>query len=297
VVAVIGEAIQALAPADMAFEQGYAGFAVNRRRVGHREYPGPVDHDVPAMTLRTADGALKAIVFGYSCHATVMNQYEIHGDYPGFAQAEVEKRYPGAVALFLAGCGADQNPLPRRKMELTRMYGEILAEAVGQVVDAKMAPIRGPLSAAYRTVEVAFQAGPSRAELDRRLRQGSDAEKSNAELLLEELNRDGKLTDKYAYPARVWRLGKDLTIVFLAGEVVVDYALQIRAKHGWDRVWVSGYNDDVFAYIPTARIIKEGGYEGDTSMLGYGWASPFEPSIEKRILDAVDGLVGQSNKN
>ncbi|MCB1019262.1 MAG: neutral/alkaline non-lysosomal ceramidase N-terminal domain-containing protein, partial [Acidobacteria bacterium] len=117
VVAVIGEAIDNLEPADMAFEQGYAGFAVNRRRVGHREYPGPVDHDVPTMTLRASGGELKALVFGYSCHATVMNQFEIHGDYPAFAQTELERRYPSAVALFLNGCGADQNPLPRRKME------------------------------------------------------------------------------------------------------------------------------------------------------------------------------------
>jgi hypothetical protein len=291
---VIGEAIDALAPAEMAFEQGYAGFAVNRRRVGHREYPGPVDHDVPAMTLRAPDGALKAIVFGYSCHATVMNQYEIHGDYPAFAQAELEKRYPGAIALFLNGCGADQNPLPRRKMELTRMYGEILAEAVGQVVAAKMAPVSGPVRTAYEKIDVDFQPAPSRADFERRVREGNDAEKSNAQLLLEELDRTGKLPAKHDYPVRVWRLGGDLTIVFLAGEVVVDYALQIRAKHGWDRVWVSGYNDDVFAYIPTERIIREGGYEGDTSMLGYGWPSPFEPSIEKNILSAVDALIGQA---
>jgi hypothetical protein len=247
VVEVIGEAIKALAPAEMSFEQGYAGFAVNRRRVGHREYPGPVDHDVPAMTLRGLDGAVKAVVFGYSCHATVMNLFEIHGDYPGFAQAELEKRYPGAVALFLAGCGADQNPLPRRKMELTRTYGEILAEAVGQVIDGRMAMVSGPLRAAYRTFQVAFQPAPARAELERRLREGAGAEKSNAELLLAELDRTGKLPTGYDYPARVWRLGDDLTIVFLSGEVVVDYALQIRQKHGWDRVWVSGYNDDVFA--------------------------------------------------
>ena len=287
----IGEAIEALAPAEMAFEQGYAGFAVNRRRVGHREYPGPVDHDVPTMTIRRPDGSLAALVFGYSCHATVMNRYEIHGDYPGFAQAELEKRYPGAVALFLAGCGADQNPLPRRKMELARKYGEILAEAVGQVVDAKMAPIDGPVRAAYKTVEIDFQPGPSRAELERRVAQADSREKTHAELLLDELERDGKLPETYDYPVRTWRMGDDLTLVFLAGEVVVDYALQIRAKHGWDRVWVSAYNDDVFAYIPTERIIEEGGYEGDTSMLGYGWPSPFEPSIEGRILGAVDGLM------
>jgi hypothetical protein len=294
VVAVIGESIDALAPAEVAFEQGYAGFAVNRRRVGHREYPGPVDHDVPTMTIRRPDGSLAAVVFGYSCHATVMNQYEIHGDYPGFAQAELEKRYPGAVALFLTGCGADQNPLPRRQMELTRMYGEILAEAVGQVVDAKMAPVSGSLRSAYDTVRVDFQPAPARAELERRVREGNSAEKAHAEALLSDLDRGEKPAQSYDYPARVWRLGDNLTIVFLAGEVVVDYALQIRQKHGWDRVWVSGYNDDVFAYIPTARIIKEGGYEGDTSMLGYGWPAPFEPSIEKRILDAVDALITQT---
>ncbi|MEZ5363458.1 MAG: neutral/alkaline non-lysosomal ceramidase N-terminal domain-containing protein [Bryobacterales bacterium] len=262
VVAVIGEAIDNLEPAEMAFEQGYAGFAVNRRRVGHREYPGPVDHDVPTMTLRAPGGELKALVFGYSCHATVMNQFEIHGDYPAFAQAELEKRYPGAVALFLNGCGADQNPLPRRKMELTRMYGEILAEAASQVLAGKMAPVAGPLSAAYKEVEVDFQPAPARAELERRVREGNAAEKSNAQLLLEELESTGKLPNKYEYPTRVWRLGDNLTIVFLAGEVVVDYALQIRKKYGWDDVWVSGYNDDVFAYIPTERIIAEGGYEG-----------------------------------
>ncbi len=291
VLAVIGEAIDRLAPAELAFEQGYAGFAVNRRRVGHREYPGPVDHDVPTMTIRRQDGALEALLFGYSCHATVMNQFEIHGDYPGFAQAELEKRYPGAVALFLAGAGADQNPLPRRQMWLARTYGEILAEAVGQVVDREMAPVGEGLLAAYRTVAVDFQPAPSRAELERRVRGASQREQTHARLQLEELDREGRLPAAYDYPARAWRLGDDLTIVFLAGELVVDYALEIRQQHGWDRVWVSGYNDDVFAYIPTARIIREGGYEGDTSMLGYGWPAPWVPSIERRILGTVDALL------
>ena len=174
------------------------------------------------------------------------------------------------------------------------MYGDILAEAVCQVIDAKMKPVAGPVRAAYDTVRVDFQPAPARAELERRVREGNAAEKANAEALLADLGRGEKLPQGYDYPAHVWRLGGDLTIVFLAGEVVVDYALQIRQKHGWDDVWVSGYNDDVFAYIPTARIIKEGGYEGDTSMLGYGWPAPFEPSIEKRILDAVDKLIDKA---
>ncbi|MBI1357098.1 MAG: hypothetical protein GC160_22380 [Acidobacteria bacterium] len=291
VIGVIGAALDDMAPAEVAFEQGYAGFAVNRRRVGHREYPGPTDHDVPVLTVRGADGKLRAVVFGYACHATVMNEYEIHGDYPGFAQAELERRFPGATALFMAGCGADQNPLPRRRMELTRMYGEILAEAVDQVVAGKMKPLGGTIQAIYATPRVHFQKAPTRAEIEARIPKLSAYEKRHSEYLLERLDQDGKLAEGYDYPIRVWRMGDALTWVTLGGEVVVDYGLQLKEALGPDTTWVSGYTDDVFAYIPTARIIDEGGYEGATSMLGYGWPAPFEPSIERTILERVKALA------
>lgn len=287
----IGAALADLQPAELAFEQGYAGFAVNRRRVGHREYPGPTDHDVPVLTVRGADGGMRAVVFGYACHATVMSELEIHGDYPGFAQAELERRFPGAVALFVAGCGADQNPLPRRRMELTRMFGTILAEAVEQVTAGKMKPVRGPLRAAYATPRVSFQQAPTRAEIQRRIPGLSSYAKTHSEYLLETLDREGKLPDGYDYPMRVWQLGDDLTWITLGGEVVVDYGLQLKAALGPDSTWVAGYTDDVFAYIPTARIIDEGGYEGDSSMLGYGWPAPFQPSIEAIILQKVTELA------
>jgi len=293
VIDLIGRSLDDLQPAELAFEQGYAGFAVNRRRVGHREYPGPTDHDVPVMTVRAPDGKVRAVVFGYACHATVMNQFEIHGDYPGFAEAELERIYPGATALFVAGCGADQNPLPRRSMELTRMYGEILAEAVRQVVAGRMKPLSGPLQATYGTAKVSFQKAPTKQELEQRLQTQSGREKAHTEFLLATLKRDGKLPDSYDYPIRVWRIGDALTWISMAGEVVVDYSLQLKQAHGPDTTWVAGYTDDVFAYIPTARIIDEGGYEGDTSMLGYGWPAPFAPSIERAILDKAGELVAK----
>lgn len=291
VIDLIGRALDDLEPAELAFDQGYAGFAVNRRRVGHREYPGPTDHDVPVMTVRAPDGTVRAVVFGYACHATVMNQFEIHGDYPAFAQAELQRIYPGAVALFVAGCGADQNPLPRRSMELTRMYGEILAEAVRQVVAGKMKPLKGPLKASYATARVQFQKAPSKQELETRVKTRTGGEKSHAEHLLHALKLDGKLPAGYDYPVRVWKIGDQLTWITMAGEVVVDYALQLKQTHGPDTTWVSGYTDDVFAYIPTARIVDEGGYEGATSMWGYGWPAPFEPSIERVILDKAGELI------
>jgi hypothetical protein len=291
VVEVIGEALQQREPVELGFEQGFAGFAVNRRRVGHREYPGPVDHDVPVLSVRRAGGDLIAIVFGYACHATVLSDYEVNGDWPGFAQEAIEKAHPGAVALFVAGCGADQNPLPRRKAELAGKYGEILAVAVDFVLEGKMKTVTGPLSAALELVELPFQPVPTREEFRQRLRTGTDAEKNHAEHMLDILDREGKIWDRYPYPVQVWQFGDTFTFISLAGEVVVDYALRFKKKYGWDDTWVSGYNNDVFAYIPSLRVLKEGGYEGGGAMLYYGQPGPFAELVEELIAEKVDRVV------
>ncbi|HUQ93547.1 MAG TPA: neutral/alkaline non-lysosomal ceramidase N-terminal domain-containing protein, partial [Bryobacteraceae bacterium] len=149
VVETIGAAIRDLAPASLSFEMGNAGFAVNRRRVQLRNLPQPVDHDVLVIGVRDMSGKLRGVVFGYACHATVLNDYQINADWPGYAQEEIEKMNPGAMALFLAGCGADQNPLPRRTVELAITYGKIMSEAVGQVLLGKMRPLAGKMGAAF----------------------------------------------------------------------------------------------------------------------------------------------------
>ena len=78
-----------------------------------------------------------AILFGYACHNTIMDDYTIHGDYAGYAQRDLEQRFPGAVALFVQGGGADSNPLPRRKPEHLERYGATLADAVQLVIPVR----------------------------------------------------------------------------------------------------------------------------------------------------------------
>ena len=296
VVGVIGKALADRQPAELAFEQGFAGFAVNRRRVGNRQYPGPVDHDVPVLSVRAADGKLIAVLFGYSCHATVLSQYEINGDWPGYAQEALEKAHPGTVAMFVNGCGADQNPLPRREVWLAQRYGEILAKAVDLVLDGKMRAIAGPIRARYQTVDLLLQDPPSRAEFEKRAKGADQSLRNHARLMLHYLDKDGKLWDRYPYPVQVWRFGGDLTFIALAGEVVADYALRLKQQYGWDDTWVSGYNNDVFAYIPTLRILREGGYEGGGAMIAYGQPAPFRASVEETIVEKVADLVRAANR-
>ena len=291
VVETIGQAIQTLAPAELSFEQGLAGVAVNRRRAAHREYPGPVEQDVPVLAIRAPDNTLRAVVFGYACHNTVLDDYEINGDWAGYAQAELEKRYPGASAMFVQDCGADANPMPRHSVELAEHYGETIAAAVDQALHAKMRSVEGPLTAAFVSVDLPFQKPPSREELEGRTHTKDLLLQRHARLMLQILDRDGKLPDHHSYPIQVWQFGKDMTFIALGGEVVVDYSLRFKRKYGFDRLWVAGYSNDVFAYIPSRRVLEEGGYEGGGAMIAYGQPAPFTPDVEEIVAQGVDALM------
>jgi len=293
VVEAIGKAIQNLAPAQLSFEQGLAGLAVNRRRVGHRDYPGPVEQDVPVLAVRALDNTLRAIVFGYACHNTVLDDYQINGDWAGYAQAELEKRYPGVPALFVQDCGADANPLPRRSVELAEHYGETIATAVDQVLHGKMRSVEGPLIAVFTSVDLSFQQPPSREELERRTHDKNALLQRHARLMLQIIDRDGKRPDHHSYPIQIWQFGKDLTFIALGGEVVVDYSLRFKHKYGFDTLWVAGYSNDVFAYIPSRRVLEEGGYEGGGAMIAYGQPAPFTADVEEIVAQGVDSLMTQ----
>jgi hypothetical protein len=301
---VIGQAILNLAPADLAFEQGLAGVAVNRRRARgpeSRALGGQVDHDVPVIAVKSG-GQVKGIVFGYSCHTTALGGVNINGDYAGFAQIEVEKSYPDAVALFVQNCGGDANPLPRVRGKdneataLATKYGDILAEAVRQVIAGKMTPLNGPLRAAMGETELFFQPGLPLEELRQRLPNLSGIHKREFEHFIRQYETLGSPPDRVKYPIQVWGFGTELTWIALTGETVADYSLKFKAAFGWNSTWVSGYNNDILGYIPSLRVLKEGGYEGVTGMYEYGHRAPFTETVEEQITRKVEELVAQTRK-
>ena len=154
-----------------------------------------------------------------------------------------------------------------------------------------MRPLHGPLGAAFVLVNVQFQTPPSRQELQSRLGSSDDYVRRNARFMLKILNRDGKLPDHYPYPIEVWQFSKDLTLIGLGGEVVVDYALRFKNQYGFDNTWVAGYCNDVFAYIPSRRVLLEGGYEGGGAMMALGQPAPFTWGVEETIAGKVDEVV------
>lgn len=289
IVSAVGAAIRDLRPARLKLGRSQAGFAKNRRVAFSPN--GPVDHDVPILRVEDAAGQVRAAVFGYACHNTTLppTVCEFNGDYAGYAQVDLERRYPGARALFVTGCGADANPHPRGEVDHAKTHGDELAAAVARGMDGELKEIRGRLRSAYEEVPLDWAPAPPREEWQRRLEDKSEYTRRHAAEMLKIIDRDGRLPATYPYPVQVWRFD-NLTWIALAGEVVVDYTLRLKKAYGPD-TWVSAYANDVFAYIPSLRVLKEGGYEGGGANMFYVQPGPWAESVEEKVVAAVDRLV------
>ena len=270
----VGKALASMQPARLTWNKARCGFAMNRRRdyTLPPEHPnankapnpnGPVDHEVPALRIEAPDGTLRATLFGYACHNTSLGFYNWCGDYAGFAQEYLQEHRPGFTALFLMGCGGDQNPYPRRSdvvpgvtdLELSMQHGRSLSNAVEMALVVNPRPVQGQIRAAYEEIKLSY-AKPGRADHD--------------------------------YPVQVIKLGNDLTFITLGSEVVVDYSLRFKREIAGDAgVWVAGYSNDYTGYVPSLRVLKEGGYEAAA-----GWAD----SVEERIAAKVHDLHQKLSK-
>jgi len=309
IVDLIGRALADLAPARLSYSHARAGYAMNRRLktargvLNHPNPDGPVDHDVPVLRIEDPPSEkdpgvrIRAVLFGYACHATTLSFFQVCGDHPGFAQRYVEEAHPGATALFLAGCGGDQNPYPRhgpKGLDYCMQHGRALANAVEAALLAPPRPVRGPLRAATSEIALPVAGVPAREALEAQAASQDASARKRAAALLAVLDREGSLPAAYPYLVQVVRFGDDLVLVALAGEVVVGYSLRLKKEIDAPAVWVAGYSNDVFGYVPTARILEEGGYEASGSVTLTMLTAPFDPSIEKRIIDEVHGLVAST---
>ena len=302
-VSVAAAALGKLEPARMSFGQGAAGFAVNRRQMFENGYRigvnpnGPTDHSVPVVRVAFPDGRLMAVLFGYACHNTTLTAEftKINGDYAGFAQIEVERSNPGATAMFLMLCGADQNTNPRSKVELAEAHGRALAAEVNRVLAGKLQPVHSPIRSAYQTVEPSFKVH-TRETFERELSDSNPFVVRRAKLMLQTYD-DRHPIRSLSYPVQALRFGKDLTLVALGGEVVVDYALRIKRQYPKESTIVAGYSNEVMCYIPSQRVLTEGGYEAADSMIYYGQPGPFNEDVEQTVFSGVQSVLARVGRS
>ena len=263
---VIGDAITDLKPAAVSWSRSRCGFAMNRRLpspTGYQNSPnpdGPVDHEVPVLQVVSPEGQARAVLFGYACHNTCLGEFQYCGDYAGYAQEYLQENRPGFVALFMNGCSGDQNPYPRRggvvpgltALDLAKMHGRSLSNAVEVAMQVPKRVVGGRIRAAYEKVSLDYTPEKKRAP--------------------------------HLYPVQVARFGEALTVVALGSETTIDYSIRLKRELSKDSAtWVAGYSNDYTGYVPSLRVLKEGGYEAQA-----GWAEDVEERIVKKVHELVE---------
>ncbi len=297
VVDVVVQAAAHLEPARLSLGVGVADFVMNRREftpggvilgVNPR---GHVDRSVPVLRVDSPEGKLRAVLFGAACHNTTLTEkhYEICGDYAGFAQTYIQEHHPGITALFTIGCAGDANPYPRGTMDLARAHGASLGKEVCRVLETKLRPVRGPLTVAFDQASLPLQEPPSPAELEKQATSNRGIQSWVAKQMLAILKRGEKLPTHYPCPIAVWQFGGDLTLVGLSGEVVVDYVDMLEKALGPNHLWIAAYCNDVFGYLPSARVLSEGGYE--TRGLYSGGIGLFDAKAQDVLVEKVRELA------
>lgn len=276
-------------PGKLNWGRATAGFAANRRTKD-----GPVDHDLPVLVVTDAQGTLRAILTSYACHCTTLGGEfnQVCGDWAGYAQEFLERDHPGATALVAIGCGGDANLAPRTGLDYAKRHGQSIAAAVNELMAGKLTPVRGALVCRTKQVELPFDPLPTRAEWETKAKEQTPTG-YHARFNLAKLDRGETIPDELPYLVQTWRFGDDLAMVFLPGEVVVDYSLRLKREFDASRLWVNAYANDVPCYIPSERILKEGGYEGGGAMIYYDKPARLAPGVEALIVGAVHEILPQ----
>ncbi len=284
------EASQRLQPAELSWGTGAVQFAANRRTRG-----GPVDHSLPVLRIVTENGALLAVLANYACHCTTLGGdfNQVCGDWAGFAKVDLEAQFQGATAFITIGCGADANPAPLGSLELAKQHGRELAVEAGRVVNGGYSFLDQPLECVFRQIDLAFEKPFTREQWEERAKKPGIVG-YHARQNLARLDRGEQLPTHLPYPVQVWRFGDELAMVFLGGEVVVDYALRLKNEFDPARLWVTAYANDVPCYIPSKRILTEGGYEAEDSLWYYDRPNRLRPETEDLIIRTVHELLPAS---
>lgn len=299
---VVDKAIAARKPGRLSLGRGKLGFAMNRRVLnngtwqGFGETPdGPVDNQFPLLAAHDTEGKLIAVLANYACHATTetgaFNQ--ISGDWPGFAADMIEADNPGAVALIAIGCGSDANPSPRGTHEQAQQHGRTVADEVKRLLGeaAELSALDPSINCNIARINLPLGPLPDRAAWEAQAKNDNHAGQLAKKFLKMLDNGEDIPTTVPNYPVQTWCFGEDLAMVFLGGEVVVDYSIRLNSMFDDQRLWINAYTNDVPCYIASKRILREGGYEADRSMVYYAHPTRLAPEAEDLICDAVQKLL------
>lgn len=254
-----------------------------------------IDKDLFVICLTDKNEDLKGIIYSYACHPTSLgsDNYYISADYPGVVRKYLESSNPGACALFLQGCGADIKPKATARdgsfiscnFDELEVEGKSLADTIQNIIDNKsmFRKIDFNLFSAQNEVKL-FTKVWSRDKWESIVNDPSEASYrvQSAKMVLKDFDKISSM-NYMPYIISLLRLDDKTAIISLECEVVSYIGKCIKEILKGSDIISLGYSNSSRCYIPTRKILKEGGYES-ASFVPARLSGPFEDEIEDIII-------------
>jgi len=192
--------------------------------------------------------------------------------------------------LVSIGCAGDIHPKLQGNKEYLRLYGQEISDSVDNLLKSELHPLTSPPIGTVKWIKLPFSKLPDINEL---IEMTSDPTIKGyySRLELERILRGDSRPAELDYYIQIWDFGGQLIMINLGGEVVVDYSIRLKNELGTEQLWINSYTNDVSCYIPSHRVLEEGGYEADASMYWYNKPAPFASGIEDIIIDTIHEMV------
>lgn len=275
--------------------QGTAAHSINRRRKSKFSLssrgleidrvllaPNPdgiVDENIVVAGFYDDEGRLLCMLWNYACHPVAHPQPRTYAShYPHFVRSRVRSIHENSEIPVLFFQGFSGNTRPNSSVGVKGLK-ELLRFVISGPRFRNIRPStyeRWTHSLATLVTNISLQAMELTFSIETK-----------------RLNFPGNLFAselKKNVTFHLVRLGTDFEIIGVSGEVVADYASYVRNKSGASFVMCVGCIDDTFGYIPTKKMIAEGGYESS------GYCKEFEvgtlsPTIENSFKNSVEKLL------
>lgn len=270
------------------------GTGVTYIGMNRRNYKGGVDRKLNVITIKDNKGSVRVVLFNNGCHAVVMDAENLllSADFPGAACKYIEEIYPKSTAIFLQGAAGDINPAIRacdgkkRKCGFSDVdfTGRILANDVRNVIINGMKQVNISINCSIDEIKLPLTKPD--VNIFKNLYEISNGMRRDyAERMLALLASGADLSNEVVFRAALISLACDLRIVALEGEICHEVGMALSNLFDTGCTLIVGYSNGVLSYIPTANILKEGGYEANANCISYGIHSCFASNVVEVLID------------
>jgi hypothetical protein len=251
---------------------------------------GPIDSEVGIILLRRAsDNSPLASLTNFAVHADTFGGTAFSADYPGFlAKVLTEEFGNDFISVFGAGTCGDLNhvDVQSKKRLSSEDIGLKLAEVVKEKI-SHLVRIDRPFVGVLTEYVYAPPQKYTPEELDWANKEEGNPLYEESEILerrrrlkirsLERIRRTEAVpptvgTEEWKLPleVQVFRIGEDVAIVGLPGEVFVELGLAIKKASPFKTTLIIELTNSHIAYVPTLKAFSQGGYETVNSRLAPG---------------------------